>query len=65
MDFFFPGVKNQAMSHLLNACFAIAATSVYLLQNCRVIYKTTMVYIRTINCNIQGAAQIFPSIHQL
>ena len=34
--FFFPEVKNHAISRLLNACFAILniATSFWLIQNC-------------------------------
>jgi len=49
MDFFFPSVKNQAMRRLLNARFAILniAISVWLLKNCRVIYKTNLAFIRT------------------
>jgi len=39
-EFFIPEVKNWAMSHLLNGCFAVLnmATSSCLIQSCGVIY---------------------------
>jgi len=49
MFFFIPEVKNGTISRLLNACFAILniATNFWLIQNCGVICKTNMTFIRT------------------
>jgi len=69
--FFIPEVKIRAMSRLLRACFAIlnTATSFRLTENCVVIYKSNMTFIRinphngySNSTNICANSKI-PSIH--
>ena len=45
------------MIHMLNACFAILnrATSFWLIQNCKVMYKTNTVFIRS-PCDISSSS---------